>query len=153
MRWLFLRMILSELQEILDRLVVECKQALSEEEVPVSCCLLLSDGTKIFTHNRVEKDNHPFHHAEFLALEEGMKQAASRYLKGATLIVSLEPCLLCMGAILKAGIDTLYYVVSDEKLGALSHYHTFVDDRLKVIEIEDNRFQDILKDFFTNIRK
>lgn len=146
-------MFIEELHEILDKLVDESKQALIENEVPVSCCLLLSDGTRIYTHNKVEADNSPFHHAEFLALEEGMKKTSSRYLKGATMIVTLEPCLLCMGAILKSGIDTLYYVVRDEKLGALSHYHAFVDDRLNVVEIDDNRFETLLKEFFIEIRK
>ena len=143
----------NELEEIINRLYEECKAAAKEEEVPVSACLLLPSGEKIYTHNHCIKEKNPFLHAEILALEEGFKKTGSLYLKGATLFVTLEPCLRCRGAILKAGISHLYYRSKDEERGALSYYHIFVDNVLSLSHIQEARFSSLLSSFFQSKRK
>ncbi len=75
------------------------------------------------------------------------------YLKGATLFVTLEPCLRCRGAILKAGISHLYYRSKDEERGALSYYHIFVDNVLSLSHIQEARFSSLLSSFFQSKRK
>ncbi len=57
-----------------------------------------------------------------------------------------------MGAILKSGIENLYYVLDDKKAGSLSYYHTFVDYRLRVHQIEDERFEELMDRFFKKLR-
>lgn len=141
-----------ELIHILDILYKEAEQAKTEGEIPVSACLRLKDGMTFYSHNEVEKRNDPYAHAEFLVLKKAMEKTKSRYLKGSTLIVTLEPCLVCMGALLKAGVSSLYYVLTDEKGGALSHYHAFVDDRLMINEIKDDRFSEQVESFFRKLR-
>lgn len=147
------RMNKEDLAIALSELEKESSLLLQKGEVPVSAVLVLEDGTRIVTGNKVEEKNNPFLHAEIVALEEGMKKTGSRYLKGATLLVSLEPCLLCMGAILKAGIEDLYYCQDDKKKGALSYYHVFVDDVLRVHTIKDRVLEDNLKAAFALLRK
>ncbi len=141
-----------ELISILDNLYREAKQADKEGEIPVAACLRLKDGKTFYSHNEVERRNDPYAHAEFLVLRKAMEDTESRYLKDSTLIVTLEPCLVCMGAIIKAGVSSLYYVLSDEKAGALSHYHTFIDDRLMVHEVKDGRFTELMDTFFRRLR-
>lgn len=149
--FLIIEMNKEELKEIIDNMYLEGEKAIEEGEIPVSCCLVLSDGRRIYGHNSVEKENNPFSHAEFNAINKALTD--TKYIKGSHLIVSMEPCLLCMGAILKAGIGELTYIIRDEKRGAISYYHTFVDKEIKVNELTDERFDKQLKRFFTGLRE
>lgn len=142
-----------ELKEIIDTLYQECLIAEKEQEVPVSACLVLKDGKKIYTHNHCIAKKNPFLHAEVLALEEGFKETNSIYLSDATLIVTLEPCLRCMGAIRKAGVSHLYYRSEDKEKGALSYYHVFADTSRTINRIQENRFSELLSSFFSAKRK
>ena len=142
-----------ELKEIIDTLYQECLIAEKEQEVPVSACLVLENGKRIYTHNHCIGKKNPFLHAEILALEEGFKETNSIYLQNATLIVTLEPCLRCMGAIIKAGISHLYYRSDDKEKGALSYYHIFTDSSRRINRIQENRFSALLSSFFSTKRK
>jgi tRNA(adenine34) deaminase len=141
-----------ELNTYLDQLYKESKEAAEKGEVPVSALLVLPDKSIILKSNQVEEKNDPFSHAEYDIIREGMERMGSRYLTDTILIVTLEPCLFCLGAILKAGIHELYYILDDEKMGSLSHYHAFVDDRLHVHRIKDERFKPIMDEFFKKLR-
>lgn len=141
-----------ELKKYIDILYKEAKNAYDRNEVPISSVLIFKDGQYLVSSNHVEEENNPFSHAEFNVINDGLKLTNSKYLKDCILMVSLEPCLFCMGAILKSGIKEIYYVLDDEKLGSLSHYHTFVDDTLKISRIEDKRFKPLMDDFFKKIR-
>lgn len=136
----------------MDKLYLEAKRCSETGEIPVSAALLFEDGSMELSSNEVEHENDPFAHAEFNVIQNSLKKRNTRYLKDATLIVTLEPCLLCMGAILKAGIPDIYYVLDDPKLGSLSHYHAFVDDQVRVHQIEDRRFKELMDSFFVKLR-
>ncbi|MFA6861676.1 MAG: nucleoside deaminase [Bacilli bacterium] len=142
-----------ELKIYLEKLYQKACSLKSEGEIPVVAGLVLSDGTFILKGNEVEKDNNPLSHAEINVIKEGLKISKNRYLKDATMIVTLEPCLMCLGAILKTRIKALYYIVDDPQYGGLSHYHAFVDDVLQVSQIQDSRFNNLLNDCFNKLRK
>jgi tRNA(adenine34) deaminase len=141
-----------ELSAILDQMALLSKSSSSQGEIPVIAALYCPDGTVLYASNQVEEANDPFSHAEINVLRQGLKKYDSRYLKDCILIVSLEPCLMCLGAIIKAGIKNLYYVLDDPKLGGLSHYHAFVDDKIHVHRINDTRFKPIMDEFFQKLR-
>ena len=141
-----------DLSEYLNVLYSSAKDAYDHDEIPVSAVLVFQDGSFISCRNSVEEHGDPYCHAEFNVIQKGLEKIGERYLKDCTLLVSLEPCLFCMGAILKAGIGDLYYVLDDEDKGSLSHYHAFVDDVLRVHRLEDSRFLPLMQDFFKKIR-
>ena len=141
-----------ELSAILDQMALLSKSSSSQGEIPVIAALYCPDGTVFYASNQVEEENDPFSHAEINVLRQGLKKYDSRYLKDCILIVSLEPCLMCLGAIIKAGIKNLYYVLDDPKLGGLSHYHAFIDDKIHVHRIDDTRFKPIMDEFFQKLR-
>lgn len=140
------------LKQALDELYRKAEEAAGKDEIPISAMLLFPDGTSYLEANAVEKENDPLAHAEMRVIQKAMK-SRGRYLKDAVLLVSLEPCLMCLGAILKAGIPELWYVLDDPKLGSLSHYHAFVDDVLRVHRVEDERFEVLMKKTFSRLRK
>lgn len=146
-------------KEQLQNIINEMKERLkyNDKEVPIIASLILDKNDPqslvLYSTNTVEKENNPLLHAEMNIINDGLKLTNSKYLKDSILIVSLEPCLMCLGAILKVGIKEIYYILDDEKDGALSHYHAFVDDKLKITRLYDEDFEKILNDFFKNLRK
>ena len=107
------------------------KKAADLGEVPVGS-VVVRDGTIIGQGwNLRETRQNPIQHAEIMAIEEAAKNSASWRLSGTTLYVTLEPCLMCAGAIYQARIDRVIYGATDPKAGACgSLYHVHEDARL-----------------------
>ena len=88
-------------------------------EVPVGS-VIVADGEIVARgHNRVISDNDPSAHAEIVALREAGAQAGNYRLPGTTLYVTLEPCAMCVGAMIHARVERLVYAAPDPKTGAL----------------------------------
>jgi tRNA(adenine34) deaminase len=109
----------------------EATAAAAEGEVPVGA-LIISDGQVIArAHNRPIALNDPTAHAEILAIRAAARQAGNYRLSGATLYVTLEPCLMCAGAVIHARIGRVVFGARDPKGGAVvSICRVFDDTRL-----------------------
>ncbi len=104
--------------EAMQEAIAEAHAAEAEGEVPVGAIVLL-DGEIIGRgNNRVIRDNDPTAHAEIVAMRDAAKQIHNYRLTGCTLVVTLEPCAMCSGAILHARIGRLVYAAADPKAGA-----------------------------------
>ncbi len=97
----------------------EARAALVTDDVPVGAVVLDADGTIIGRgRNEREKGHDPTAHAEVVALRQAAAARGDWQLSGCTLVVTLEPCVLCAGAILAARIDRVVFGAWDEKAGA-----------------------------------
>ena len=104
--------------EAMHAAIAEAESAATEGEVPVGAVVLV-DGEIIGRGaNRVIRDNDPTAHAEIVAMRVAALNMRNYRLTGATLVVTLEPCAMCAGAILHARIGRLVYAASDPKAGA-----------------------------------
>jgi tRNA(adenine34) deaminase len=104
--------------EAMHAAVAEAESAAAEGEVPVGAVVLL-DGEIIGRGaNRVIRDSDPTAHAEIVAMRAAAQTIHNYRLTGATLVVTLEPCAMCAGAILHARIGRLVYAAADPKAGA-----------------------------------
>ncbi|RYD59293.1 MAG: nucleoside deaminase [Sphingobacteriales bacterium] len=95
----------------------EAKRAYESEEIPVGAVVVW--GTKIIArgHNQVEQLNDSTAHAEIIAMTSAFNALGSKYLPEATLYVTLEPCLMCCGAMYWAKVGRIVYGASDVKNG------------------------------------
>ncbi len=94
-------------------------RAAAAGEVPVGA-VLVSDGDEVASgHNQPIAQNDPTAHAEIVVLREAARRRDNYRLPGTTLYVTLEPCLMCVGAMLHARIERLVYAAPDPKTGAL----------------------------------
>jgi tRNA(adenine34) deaminase len=93
-------------------------QAQAEGEVPVGAVLVAEQRVVGRGHNRTLLDNDPTAHAEIVALRAGAAELGNHRLNDATLYVTLEPCVMCVGAMLHARIARLVFGAYDEKAGA-----------------------------------
>lgn len=103
---------------------------LSGPDVPVGAIVLDADGNIIGRgHNEREQSGDPTAHAEVLALRAAAQVVGEWRLEGCTLVVTLEPCTMCAGAIVNARIARLVYGASDDKAGAVGSLWDVVRDR------------------------
>lgn len=112
--------------------ISEAKKAEQKAEVPIGA-LLVAENEEILseTHNQTITLNDPTAHAEILALREGAQKTRNPRLLNTTLYVTIEPCLMCMGAIVHARISKLVFGAKDPKWGgAGSLYNLANDNRL-----------------------
>ncbi len=112
--------------------IVEAEHAAKDGEVPVGACILDPDG-KIFTTagNSKEGPNNPIGHAEIIAIKRAAKKLGDWRLNDYTLVVTLEPCIMCMGAIWQSRLSHVVFGAYDHKGGALSlGYNINSDKRL-----------------------
>lgn len=99
-------------------------------EVPVGAVVIAPDGTVIGEgRNRREETTDPTAHAEVLAMREAAASLGSWNLDGCTLVVTLEPCLMCAGAMLQARVGRLVFGAWDDKAGATGSMYDVVRDR------------------------
>jgi tRNA(adenine34) deaminase len=103
---------------LMRKALEEAKKAASEGDVPVGAVLIV-DGRIFKGHNRVIKDSDPTAHAELVVLREASRTVGNYRIPEASLIVTLEPCLMCAGAIVHARIARLVFGARDERYGAV----------------------------------
>lgn len=136
----------------------EAVKARDEDEVPVGA-VIVKDGKIIArAHNKKEKNNDPMGHAEILCIKKACKKVNDWYLKDCELYVTLEPCVMCAGAIINSRIKKVYFGARDLKGGALgglfdlmgqSGFNHYFDYEF----LDEDLCGNILKDYFREKRK
>ena len=136
----------------------EAEKAFEEDETPVGAVVVL-DGKIIGRgYNRVEALKDPTAHAEVLAIGAACESLGEKWLEGASLYSTLEPCTMCAGAVVLARLKRLVFAAPDPKAGACgSLYNIPRDNRLNhrveitygILEAES---RELLKSFFLNLR-
>ncbi|WP_405389623.1 tRNA adenosine(34) deaminase TadA [Streptomyces sp. NBC_01102] len=112
------------------RALDEAAQAASAGDVPVGAVVLGPDGTLLATgHNEREATGDPTAHAEVLALRRAAAALGAWRLTDCTLVVTLEPCTMCAGALVQSRIGRVVYGARDEKAGAAGSLWDVVRDR------------------------
>lgn len=108
----------------------EARAALSTDDVPVGAVVLDPDGAVVATgRNHREADADPTGHAELRALRAAARARGEWRLEGHTLVVTLEPCTMCAGALVQSRIARLVFGAYDDKAGAVGSLWDVVRDR------------------------
>ena len=134
------------------------EQARDAEEVPVGAVVALGDEIVGRGHNQTITQCDPGAHAEMLAIRDAAHAIGNHRLNGASLYVTLEPCIMCAGAILHARITRLIFGAPDKKSGAAGSAlnlleSPFLNHRCKVIGgVEAERCGELLVGFFAERR-
>ncbi len=103
-------------------------QAASMGEVPVGA-IAVKDGVVIGRgYNRREIDADPFSHAEFTAMQAAARAVGAWRLTGVTVYVTLEPCVMCAGALVQSRVSRLVFGAADPKAGAVGSLYNLVQD-------------------------
>ncbi|MFD5503038.1 tRNA adenosine(34) deaminase TadA [Streptomyces sp. NPDC127061] len=112
------------------RALAEADLAARAGDVPVGAVVLGPDGALLATgHNEREATGDPTAHAEVLAVRRAATALGRWRLTGCTLVVTLEPCTMCAGALVQSRVDRVVYGARDEKAGAAGSLWDLVRDR------------------------
>jgi tRNA(adenine34) deaminase len=137
----------------------EAEKAGQIDEVPIGAVLVSGQGDILAsTHNQTIRQTDPTAHAEILALRHAAVKIGNYRLLEATLYVTIEPCIMCMGALVHARIATLVYGAHDPKWGAAGSIYNLADDKrlnhqIDVIEgICKSECREIMQRFFRSKR-
>jgi len=117
----------------MDVALDEARAAAEHGDVPIGAVVARVENGDIVArrHNERERERDPTAHAEILALRDAARAAGSWRLDGCALVVTLEPCPMCAGAVVAARLDLVAFGAADPKAGALgSLYNLAVDPRL-----------------------
>jgi len=140
--------------------IEEAQLAGSIGEVPIGSVITDKDNNIISSgYNLREKNQDPTAHAEIIAIRRASEKLQSWRMDGTTLYVTLEPCAMCIGAIVLARVSRLVFGARDTKAGAVySVYNIGTDNKLnhsvEVIEgVLETQCSDLLKEFFKTLRK
>lgn len=135
--------------------LAEARLALGTGDVPVGAVVVDDAGAVIATgHNERELSGDPTAHAEVLAIRAAAASRGSWRLDGLTLVVTLEPCVMCAGAILQSRIPRVVFGAWDEKAGAAGSMHDVLRDRRLPHRVEvvsgvlEHECAELLTDFF-----
>lgn len=104
-------------EKFMNEALKEAKKAVLEDEVPIGAVVVLDGKVIARAHNNRERTQNAVNHAEVLAIQKACKKLSSWRLDGVTLYVTIEPCPMCMGAIINARVPRLVYGARDKKAG------------------------------------
>ncbi len=130
----------------------------AEGEIPVGAVVVDRDGNIIGRGRNRRESGDPLGHAELIAIAEAAKAIGGWRLDGATMVVTLEPCAMCAGALVNSRIDRLIFAAYDPKAGFCGSLGNLVQDprlnhRLEVTGgFEEQRSRDLLQQFFRSLR-
>ncbi len=102
----------------MQKALLQARYALAEDEVPVGAVIVYKDRIIAKSYNQVEKLKDPTAHAEMLAITQASSYLGSKWLHECTLYVTLEPCIMCAGALILSRIEKIVFGASDPKAGA-----------------------------------
>ncbi len=136
----------------------EAKRAYDQEEIPVGAVVVFENRIIGRGYNQIETLQDPTAHAEMIALTAAAATIGSKWLLGATLYVTLEPCTMCAGAIVLTRLSELIIGATDPKTGACGSLYNIVQEerlnhRVEILRgIMEPQCSGILKDFFSKLR-
>jgi len=131
----------------------EAEKAADKGEVPVGAVVVSQERIIARGHNQVESLQDATAHAEIIAITSAMAFLGSKYLKGCTLYVTLEPCVMCAGALSWAQLDRVVYGAEDTKKGFMRYGKEILHPKTKLeFGIMSTECGLILKEFFQEKR-
>jgi tRNA(adenine34) deaminase len=137
----------------------EARKAEAEGEVPVGAVLLLNERVIGRGYNSPIRMHDPTAHAEILALRQGAHNCANYRLPGSVLVVTIEPCIMCVGAMIHARVEEVIYGAADPKTGAIRSCFQLADTSqlnhsIRVISgVLEDECGSLLKSFFASRRQ
>lgn len=139
--------------------LMEARKAEAEGEIPVGAVLLFNEKIIARSHNSPIQLHDPTAHAEIVALRQAGRNIKNYRLPGSVLVVTIKPCLMCVGAMIHARVEEVIYGAPDPKAGAIKSCFQLADapqlnHKMRATSgVLESECGAILKDFFSSRRK
>lgn len=131
----------------------EAHLALDEKEIPIGCVVVCKDKIIGKGHNMTERLNDSTSHAEMIAISASEEFLGGKYLKDCTLYVTIEPCLMCCGAMYWTQIKRVIYGARDMKKGCLLKGNFFHEKTVVEGGVLEKECRELIQEFFKTKRE
>lgn len=146
-------MVISMNEKYMMLAINEAKKAYKKNDVPIGCVIVKDERIISKAHNKKEIKKNAIMHAEIIAIAKACKKLKTWHLDDCVLYTTVEPCMMCTGAIIQSRIKKIYYSISNKSFGELENYHL----KNKKIFIQNNILNEeskkLLQQFFKEKRK
>ena len=137
----------------MDQAIKEAEKAMLEDEVPVGAVIVCEGSIIARAYNQCERLADATAHAELLAITAASSYLGAKWLSQCTIFVTLEPCVMCAGALYWSRIGRLVYGASDDKKGFMRYGKPLLHPSTKVeFGIQNEQCEQLLKHFFKSKR-
>src|SRR5574344_611188 len=131
----------------------EANKSLEKDEVPIGAVIVHNDMIIAVGHNLIQQQNNATAHAELIAINEASSYLKSKYLWDCSLYVTIEPCLMCAGAIAWSQIPRIVFGAKDEKKGYSTFSNAIFHSKIEIISgVLEEECSEIVKNFFIKKR-
>ena len=146
------------MKKYMEIAIKEAEKALKQGDVPVGAVIVQNDKVIAKSYNKKQKKDIATRHAEIEVIEKACKKLKTWHLDDCELYITMEPCLMCAGAILQSRIKKVIYGVDNEKFGCVKSIETILNNSqfnhttVIVSGIMKEKIEKMLKDFFKEMR-
>ena len=137
----------------MNEAINEAKIGLNEGGIPIGSVIVYQDKIIGRGYNQSQRLKDSTAHAEMIAITSAQNKIGSKYLNGCELYVTLEPCMMCSGAIFLSKISKVVYGLDDKEKGFLRSSKEYTNKKLKIISnIQEIKSKELLDSFFFKLR-
>ena len=131
--------------------ILESKKSLKYDDIPVGAVIVKNDKIISRSYNKCNKNKTIHEHAEILCINKAIKKIGNFYLDDCILYTTMEPCMMCFGAIIKTNIKKIVYGIKNEKTGFTKFINYMPNVEFEKIS-DDVEIKKIMNNFFKNKR-
>jgi tRNA(adenine34) deaminase len=140
------------MENIINIIIKEAEKAYKKGDIPVGCAIVKEGKIVSKAYNLKENKGMATYHAEILAINKACKKLKTWHLDDCILYTTMEPCVMCSGAIIQSRIKKIVYILENESFGNIKNNEYFKKNKYEIVKIEDQRALDLMQNFFKNKR-
>ena len=130
----------------------EALKAYNKKDVPVGCVIVHNDKIIARGHNLRNDKKNVLYHAEIIAIDKACKKLHKWILDDCTLYSTMEPCIMCSGAIIQSRIKKIVYSMSNNSFGNIENNEYFKKNKYEIVKIDNNEILKLVQKFFKKLR-
>lgn len=141
------------MNKYIDLALQEAKKAYKKGDIPVGCVIVKDDKVISKAHNNKENKRMATYHAEIIAINKACKRLKTWHLDNCVLYTTMEPCVMCSGAIIQSRIKKIVYILDNKDFGNIKNNEFFNNNKYEIEQINNEESLKLLQSFFKNKRK
>lgn len=132
----------------------EAKKAAKNGDIPIGCVIVKDNKIVSKAFNKREKNKNVINHAEIIAIKKACRKLKTWHLNNCIAYITMEPCMMCSGALIQSRIKKIVYSIPNENFGQIeNNYKVFENNKIEILKnIEYEKSKKIVQDFFEKLR-
>lgn len=139
-------------RKIIDILIKLAKKSAKKGDFPVSALIIKDDKIISKAINSKEYKKNAINHAELIAIDKACKKLKTWHLEECILYTTMEPCIMCYGAVLQSRIKKIVYIASNSSFGTFTGPYSIKNEKIEVKIIKNDEYINLIKQFFVKKR-